>query len=91
MPSKRLLVAALLLAGFALVACEDTFLHSDDGCVVETHCSVCLLRIATTGVLTAVFAVPDAALAAERPVAASIAAPEAPEPKGPASRGPPRA
>jgi hypothetical protein len=91
MPSKRLLVAALLLAGFALVACEDTFLHSDDGCAVETHCSVCLLRIATAGILPQAFALPDASRVVERLASESVTAPEPPDPRSPASRGPPTA
>jgi hypothetical protein len=91
MPSKRLLVAALLLASFALVACEDTFLHSDDGCALETHCSACLLRIATTGVLPLAFSLPDATLAVERPPVEKATASEPPDPRSSASRGPPSA
>lgn len=90
MPSKRLLVAALLLASFALVTCEDTFLHSHDGCIVETHCNACLLRIATAGVLPLGVALPDTGLAVERVAFENVTAPEPPDPQTPASRGPPR-
>jgi hypothetical protein len=43
------LAATLLaLAGFGLALAEDSFFHTDDGCVVETHCAACLWHYGAT-------------------------------------------
>lgn len=33
--------ALALVASLGLALVEETFLHTDDGCVVETHCLAC--------------------------------------------------
>ena len=63
---KRLVVAALVLLGLAVVALEESLVHSDDGCVVETHCNACLLRLGTPGVVTEAFSLPRAVAAVDR-------------------------
>ncbi len=89
MRPRRCLIAALVFLGLALASYEDSFLHTDDGCVLETHCNACLLRLGTSAVVAPTFSLPKAALLAERvaPLALSRS-PEA-EPVRVSSRGPP--
>jgi hypothetical protein len=88
---RRLLVAALLLLGMAVATFEESFIHSDDGCVVETHCQACLLRLGTTGVVTVAFSLPRAVAVVDRVAPAPPASPDEGAPPPVASRGPPQA
>ena len=86
---RRTLVAALLLLGLAVVALEDSLVHTDDGCVVETHCNACLLRLGTPGVVTVAFSLPRVAVAADRVAPALPPSHEDAAPRDVPSRGPP--
>ena len=89
MLSRRTLVAALVLLGLAVVVLEDSLVHTDDGCVVETHCNACLLRLGTPGVVTVAFSLPRIAVAVDRvAVPRSVLARGRRAPDVP-SRGPP--
>ncbi len=46
----RLLLATLALWGLGFADIEESFIHTDDGCAVETHCNACLLRLGTASV-----------------------------------------
>lgn len=50
--------ALALLAAFSLVAAADAFDHTDDGCVVETHCLLCQWQHGATAVPTVVAKTP---------------------------------
>ena len=91
MPPRRLVIAALVLLGLAVAVVDETLVHTDDGCLVETHCNACLLQLATRGVTTEPFTVPQGVAPLER-VAAAVP-PAAPEefPRPVSSRGPPPA
>jgi hypothetical protein len=92
MASRRLLVgAALALLGLAGAALEASLVHTDDGCVVETHCKACLLQLRIPVVVTATFSLPHAETRCERVVAFQAAVPEDTAPKRVSSRGPPAA
>ena len=92
MRSRNLSVAILVLLGLGVATLEEAFVHFDDGCVVETHCPACLLRLGTPGILSPTFSLPPRVLAAVGPVTeAPPTAHEAPAPRGVASRGPPPA
>jgi hypothetical protein len=91
MPRKRLVVAALVLLGVAAAVLEQSLVHTDDGCAVETHCNACLLQIGTRGVTSEPFSLPAAAVVIGRVVTALP--PTLPEesPRPVSSRGPPPA
>ncbi len=91
MLSRRLVLAALVLLGLAVAVLEETLIHTDDGCLVETHCNACLLQLATHGVTTEPFTVPQGVAPVER--VAVVVAPALPEeaPRRVSSRGPPPA
>jgi hypothetical protein len=91
MAPRRLVVAALVLLGLATAVLEETLVHTDDGCLLETHCNACLLQLATHGVTTEPFSVPRAVAAVER--VAVVLPPALPEaaPRHVSSRGPPPA
>jgi hypothetical protein len=89
MLSRRTVVAALLLLGLAAVVVEDSLVHTDDGCVVETHCNACLLRLGTPGVVTVAFSLPRVAVAADRVAPALPLSYEDAVPRDVPSRGPP--
>ncbi len=91
MPQRRLVVAALVLLGLAAAVFEQTLVHTDDGCLLETHCNACLLQLATHGVTTEPFSVPRAVAAVER--VAAMLPPALPKeaPRHLSSRGPPPA
>jgi hypothetical protein len=79
--------AAVLCTTLALL--EASFVHTDDGCVVEVHCVSCRWSYSSTVVFAppAPVPVPAFAFAPLRPEAASRAV-EAPRTR-PVSRGPP--
>ena len=87
--SRRALVAALVLLGLAAVVLEDSLVHTDDGCVVETHCSACLLQLGTPGIVTAAFSLPRTAVAVDRVAPALPSSHEDAAPRDVPSRGPP--
>ncbi len=91
MPPRRLVLAAVVLLGLAAAVLEEALVHTDDGCLLETHCSACLLQLATHGITTEPFSVPQSVALAE-PVA-PVVAPAIPEeaPRPVSSRGPPPA
>lgn len=91
MRTRRQFVAALLLLGLAVVTIEQSYLHSDDGCVLETHCQACLLQLCTTGVVAVGFSLPRVLVTFESVVAATVQAHEDATPRAVASRGPPLA
>jgi hypothetical protein len=82
-------IAVALLLFFAASFVAQGFLHTDDGCAVETHCSSC--RWAST--VNAVFVhVPLPAQEPARRLAATaprLLAPQEPDGDVPATRGPP--
>lgn len=91
MPTRKLFVAALLLLGLAAATLEESLVHTDDGCVVETHCNACLLRLGTPGVVTAAFSLPRVVVVVDRIAPAFPPPHEDAAPRGLSSRGPPHA
>ena len=89
MLSRRTVVAALLLLGLAAVVVEDSLVHTDDGCVVETHCNACLLRLGTPGVVTLAFSLPRVVVAVGRVAPVLRPSRENAVPRDVPSRGPP--
>ncbi|HEX9189230.1 MAG TPA: hypothetical protein VGB87_19280 [Vicinamibacteria bacterium] len=88
---RRLVVAALLLAGVAVVTVEGSLVHTDDGCVLETHCNACLLRLATAGVVPVAFVLPRAIPVVDRVAPVPVPSHEDATPRDLPSRGPPLA
>jgi hypothetical protein len=86
---RKLVVAALLLVGVAVMALEESLVHTDDGCAVETHCTACLLRMGTPGVVPAAFVLPRAIPADDRVAPAPLPSHEDAAPRDVPSRGPP--
>ncbi len=91
MRPRRHFVAALVLLTLALVSIEETLVHTDDGCVLETHCNACLLQLATPAVVAAVFSPPGIVLLEERVTTSPAVAHEQAAPRRAPSRGPPTA
>ena len=88
---RRLAAAAFLLLGVAVATMEESLVHTDDGCVVETHCNACLLRLGTTGLVATTFSLPPVA-ATRAPVVPSLPpGHEDATPRRVSSRGPPHA
>ena len=90
MPKNRLAVAVLVLLGLALATLERTFIHTDDGCVLETHCNACLLQLGTDGLVTVAFSLPPIVATVEGVMPAATPSHEDAAPRSAASRGPPR-
>jgi hypothetical protein len=88
---KRIVVAALVLLGLAAVMFEQTLVHTDDGCLLETHCNACLLLLGTHGVTTEAFSMPRAVAAVERVATVLPSTPPEVAPRQVSSRGPPPA
>ncbi len=88
---RRLAAAAFVLLGVAVATMEESLVHTDDGCVVETHCNACLLRLGTTGVVAAAFSLPPVAAAGTTVVPAMPSGHEDAAPRRVFSRGPPHA
>lgn len=92
MPRRRLVAAVVLaLVGFTGALLEAPFVHTDDGCAVETHCDACLLRMRTTGVAAVTFSLPPVVTASEAIAPAPPLARTEAAPRRLATRGPPRA
>jgi hypothetical protein len=88
----RLLLATLALWGLGFAGIEESFIHTDDGCAVETHCNACLLRLGTANVgaairftLAPILSRPEPALPATTPAHDDGATPDV------STRGPPLA
>ena len=90
LPKKLLAAAVLALVGLTGAMLEASFVHTDDGCVVETHCNACLLRLRTPGVVTVAVSLPRADVLVDAAVPAPTLAREDAAPRGVSSRGPPR-
>jgi hypothetical protein len=90
-PRKLLAAAVLALLGLTGAMLEASFVHTDDGCVVETHCNACLLRLRTPGVVTVTFSLPRAVVVVDRAAPASPPSWKDAAPKSVSSRGPPLA
>jgi hypothetical protein len=91
MQTRRLVVAALLLLGLAVATLEESLVHTDDGCVVETHCNACLLRLGTPGLVTVAFSLPRVVVVVDQ-VAPALSPPHQDAvPRDLSSRGPPAA
>jgi hypothetical protein len=92
MARRQLLAAACVaLLGLTGAMLEASFVHTDDGCVVETHCKTCLLQLRTPVVVTATFSLPMLVVAVESVAPAPPPACPDAAPKDVSSRGPPRA
>ena len=91
MQPRRLVVVALVLLGVAVAILEESLVHSDDGCVVETHCNACLLRLGTPGVVTEAFSLPRVVAAVDRVAPVLPPSLEDEAPRSVSSRGPPPA
>ncbi len=87
--SRKAVAAALVLLGLALVVLENSLVHTDDGCVVETHCNACLLRLGRPGVVTVAFSLPRVAVATDRVSPALRPSQVDAAPRDVPSRGPP--
>ena len=90
-PGKLLAAAVLALLGLTGAMLEASFVHTDYGCVIETHCNACLLRLRTPGVVTVTFSLPRAAAVVDRVAPAPPPSWEDAAPKSVSSRGPPLA
>ena len=92
MSGRRLLwlsVTAVVLLGITAALTEAAVLHTDDGCAVEVHCTVCLWQATSIGI-TATTHVVLTELAACSPVVPAPANLHAwREPEAAYSRGPP--
>ena len=91
MQPRKLVVAVLLLLGLAAATIEESFVHQDDGCAVETHCNACLLLLGTPGVVTVAFSLPRLVAVVDRVAPAPAPPHEDVVSPGISSRGPPTA
>jgi hypothetical protein len=91
MIKRSVAVAVLALLGLAAATLEESFVHSDDGCVVETHCHACLLQLGTPGVVGVAFSLPRVLVATERFAPVTVPSHQDETPRALASRGPPPA
>jgi hypothetical protein len=86
----RLLLASLVLWGLGFADLEQSFIHTDDGCAVETHCNACLLRLGTASVGAATrVTLPPIPFRREPAPSAAAASYEDAAPPSVATRGPP--
>jgi hypothetical protein len=85
-----LLASLLALAGFGLALAEDSFFHTDDGCVVETHCAACLWHYGATPVTPQTVSAGPVLDVAEAIVVAPLALRGETSSRASASRGPPQ-
>jgi hypothetical protein len=86
---RRLVLAAVVLLGLAVAVLEESLIHTDDGCLLETHCNACLLQLATHGVTTERFSMPEGVAPVERVVVVLLPALPEEAPRRVSSRGPP--
>jgi len=83
--------AVLVVLGLAVATIEASAVHSDDGCVVESHCNACLLRLGAPGVPAAAFSLPRVVVLVDRVAPARPPSHEDATPRRVSSRGPPQA
>ena len=83
------LVAALVLLAFVFAGIEQTLAHTDDGCVLETHCNACLLQLGHAAVVAADLLAARVVPLDERVTSAPVVTHEQAEPRHVLSRGPP--
>jgi hypothetical protein len=90
-PTRRtlLLAALMLLASFGVVTLEESFVHTDDGCAVETHCLACRWAYGGNAVVVAALGLPARTDAVERVNHSSTSAPAGRAVLAAESRGPP--
>jgi hypothetical protein len=67
--SSLVLVALTLVTGLCALLVVEAYVHTDDGCVVETHCVACLWHRGASSVLVMPVVLP----AAPAPVAIGAA------------------
>ena len=89
--SSRRLASLLLLVGLCFAVTEPWAVHTDDGCVLETHCNACLLKLGTAGVPAAAFSIPPVVALAPVAEPAPVPSHEDARPCDLPTRGPPRA
>jgi hypothetical protein len=58
--SSLVLVALTLVTGLCALLVVEAYVHTDDGCVVETHCVACLWHRGASSVLVMPVILPDA-------------------------------
>lgn len=89
--SRLAFVALTLLVGLGALFVGESYVHTDDGCAVETHCITCQRAVASIAVVRAPVALPQVlellGNVTLRPVAVVFEAPHHSQ----ASRGPPLA
>ena len=90
-PKKLLAAAVLALLGLTGAMLEASFVHTDDGCVVETHCNACLLQLRSPGIVTVTFSLPRAEVVVDRVATAPLPSWQYAAARTLASRGPPLA
>jgi hypothetical protein len=91
--SSLVFVALTLLAGLGALLAVEAYVHTDDGCVVETHCLACLWHQGASSALVMPAVVPDApaSVATEPVVGPESDSPTDGSPRNAPSRGPPLA
>ena len=90
-PRKLLAAAVLALVGLTGTMLEASFVHTDDGCVLETHCNACLLQLRSPGVVTVTLSLPRLLVVVEAVAPTPPPAHEDAAPNSVSSRGPPAA
>jgi hypothetical protein len=89
--SSLVFVALTLLAGLGALLVGESYVHTDDGCAVETHCIACRRAVDSVAVVSAPVALPQVlellGNVTLQPAAVVFEAPH----HSRASRGPPQA
>ena len=84
-------VALTLLVGLGALLVGESYVHTDDGCAVETHCITCQRAVGSVAVVSLPLVLPQVlellGNVTSRPVAVVLEAPHHSQ----ASRGPPQA
>jgi len=88
---KLAATAGLALLGLTGALLESSLVHTDDGCVIEVHCTACLLHLRTPGVVTVKVSLQPTLVLIERVALAPVPTLTDATPHGVASRGPPAA
>jgi len=90
-PRRTFAAAVFVLLGVAAATVEQSFIHTDDGCVVEAHCNACLLLLGTPGVPAAALSLARIVVVVDRVAPALPPSYEDALVRGVSSRGPPHA
>ena len=91
MQSRRHLLAVLVSLAVVFASVEQTLVHTDDGCAIETHCNACLLQLGTPAEVAVAFTPPRVVPLAEQVVSARVVTREQAVPRRVLPRGPPAA